>query len=272
MYAFVVLAVHLFLIWVMTGLTTDNMEVFKEYREITRDNDLVTLRDDFAQYWQEKHTLPGSLAAMKATQGFEHVTTAINTSVGYQESSSLTDTKWQFNRAILYSYNAAGTKTLATRLGENGCTTSSSTSNFSSETGAWCGKYDWNWYVSDMRSVYTSEMANQRARQQRTMQKLASYYTANQTFPNKDQSSASLVAGTGYALSALASGPTSSTNCTDTYIWQGIPIDCEDMFDIWGGKLTYYFTSNNRISIISSTPFKNASGTNITIGTDLNLS
>lgn len=126
--------------------------------------------------------------------------------------------------------------------------------------------------VFDARSVYNKEMATQRARQQRTMQKFASYYTATQAFPNRNQTGTALTAGAGYAMRSLAMGPSTSLTCSNTYQWRGIPIDCEDMYDIWGNQITYLYHSDNRISIFSSTPFKNRLNTNITIGTDLDLS
>jgi hypothetical protein len=269
MYAIAILTIHLALIWIMTGLTTVHMDMFKEYRELTRDNDLVTLRDGFNQYYLEKHAVPTSLTTITATSGFEFLKTATNTSVGFDRSIDITDTKWTFHRALLYSHNAAGNTTIGTRMMQNGCG-SSGYSRF--EDKAWCGKGDWNWYVFENRSVFNAEMAAQRARQQRTMQKFASYYTANQFFPNQDRFGNALTAGTGYALTALAGGSSTSLNCNSTYTWRAIPINCEDMYDLWGNRLTYVYHSDHRISIFSSTPFKNSIYSNITIGTDLDLS
>lgn len=271
MYALAILTIHLFMIWVMTGLTTAHMDMFKEYRELTRDNDLVTLRDGFNEYYLDTHTLPSNLTDITGTAGYEHLGTATNTSVGYARSLEITDTKWRFRRSMLYSHNNAGATALSTRWTSNGCSTASS-SSFFNETEAWCGEGDWNWYVFENRSVFNAEMAMQRARQQRTMQKFATYYTANQAFPNKDRYNASLTAGSGYAITTLSAGPSTASTCGSTYLWMSIPIDCEDMFDIWGNKLTYIYHSDNRISISSSTPFRNNSNSSITIGTDLDLS
>jgi hypothetical protein len=271
MYAFAILTIHLFMIWIMTGLTTAHMDMFKEYRELTRDNDLVTLRDGFNQYYLEKHTIPYALSDITGATGYEHLASATNTSVGYARSFEIADAKWRFQRAILYSHNSAGATTLTTRLSQNGCSSSPS-SAFHNEDRAWCGKSDWNWFVFENRSVFNAEMATQRARQQRTLQKFASYYTAYQAFPNKDRFNAPMTAGTGYAIATLAGANALALNCISTYRYMAIPIDCEDMFDVWGNRLTYVYHSDHRISIVSSTPFKNWANSNITIGTDLDLS
>ena len=70
------------------------------------------------------------------------------------------------------------------------------------------------------------------------------------------------------ALAALAGYAGTAANCSGQYQYRGIPIDCSDMFDSWGGKIGYQFESANHIILVSETPFYNSTGTRLVIPVD----
>lgn len=266
MYAAALAAIILWTATIVAANADENFKFMKFYRTNVRSNQLVRLAENLQQYYVEKGTYPASLAAFAATPGYEHVQSLINNWQGYAVSGSLSDTQWQYYRMAVFSNDPTTGTTATSYLATNYCGTGA----FAAAS-SWCGSPSSLWYRYDTREGYNAQVDTQRARLKRTIEKIADYYTRHQSFPNLDQTSTAMVSGTTYKLATLAGYAGTASACTGNYLWKGIPIDCQDMFDQWGNTTGYAYLTNNHIALTSESPLTNASGTPLLIATDFNM-
>jgi hypothetical protein len=265
MYALIVLIIFTWLANVISGQVYTNIELMKSYRNTSNQFALVAVAENIKQYYQEKNIYPSTLTALSGTVGFEQMKSFTNVSQGYAISGSIVDSVWTFNRVTLFNYSQAKGDTVASITATNTCGSGSFSAAIS-----WCGPVDSLWFRDETRENFNSAIVAQRATQQRLMQKFASYFNDKAKFPNLDQANTPMVAGNSYVLSALAGYAGTALTCTGTFTWQGVPIDCGDMFDRWGSATTYAYFSDTHIAVVSGTPIINKVGSKINIATDLN--
>lgn len=243
-----------------------NLDLMRLYQLSAQRAQLVMLAENIEQYYAELGVYPPSLVALSTTPGYEHVRSLLNNWQGYAVSGVLSDNVWQYTRMVVYSTDPSRGETAASYLAANACGTGPfATAN------SWCGSRKSIWYRKETREGMTDAVSNQRVQLDRTLQKFADFYSANGTFPNKDNASVSLTAGKTYALAALVGYTDAAATCKGIYTWQGLPIGCEDMFDAWGGKVGFVYTSNTAISLTSETPIVNASGAPLLVASGITL-
>lgn len=245
---------------VYADLATQEFAVMHSYQAAGRRVQLQALAQSIQQYYEEKGQFPASLAALVATPGYEHVTSYINNWQGYAVTGTLVDSVWSYQRVIVYSLDPTAGMSQANFLATNTCGAGSFASAIS-----WCPVNSSVWYRWETREEMNDAVNEQRLRLNRTQQKLASYFNARGNFPNLDGSNAPLTQTNTYSLAALANYAGAATNCTGTYSWQGIPIDCGDMFDKWGGRVGYAYFSNTHVGLTSETPLKDGSGNAVNV-------
>lgn len=267
MYALLIIAIFTWLAYVVGGQAETNIELTKAYKQQRLAGEIKVISDNLNQYYLEKNSYPNGLAELAATQGFEHLRSSTNSNIVHVNASNLTDTMWTFNRFVLLEINPQVGETASSVGAINTCG-----SGEASSATTWCGRLNTLWERQETRENYNNQLGNQRIVQQRILHKFASYFNENQLFPNKDQNNANLVAGTAYKLATLVGYAGLASNCSGTFSWQNIPIDCGEMFDLWGNPVTYTYFNTVHIALISSTPFKNQGGTKVTIATDLDAS
>lgn len=265
MYAFFVLTIFTWLAYVISGQVTTNIQLLNSYRAKTSAYTLTVAAESLKQYYAEKQSYPTSLTSMSATVGFEQVKSYIATGQGYSVSPSIIDSVWTFQRATVFNYSPTKGDTVSSITTGNSCGSGS----FSVST-SWCGPKDSLWFRNETRESFNDEIVTQRAKQQRILQKMASYFNTSEKFPNKDQSSVALVAGSSYPLKTLAGFGGTAMTCSGTFTWEAIPIDCGEMFDRWGNDVLYAYFSNTHIAIVTSTPILNKFSVRINIASDLN--
>lgn len=268
MYALLVVMMFSMIATLLAIMTQRNLDNVHFYDATVRSIHAQTVADSVKQYYADSGTFPASTQALAGTSGYEHVRSAQDVSTSYTASGTLTDPVWQFKRAIVYTYDRANGPSNSSFESNNTCGSGSATTATS-----WCGPNNdgYLWFRIETRDGANFEIAHQRANQQRTLQKLASYFNAQQTFPNKDQTGAVLTAGQAYTLASLAGYAGSATNCAGIYTWRGVPLDCSELFDRWGNAIAYAYLSNTHIAILSTSPLSDATGNAITIGTDLDV-
>lgn len=264
MYSIIVFAIFTWLAYVINGQVNVNLDLIKTYRATTQQADLIVAAQNLKQYYMQFGSYPASMLALSTTPGYEHVKSSMNVNQGYSLSGSIVDAVWTFKRATIFNYNPGNGDTVSSLTTANTCGVGS----FNSAT-SWCGPVNSLWFRVENREIYNDSIVNQRIKQQRFLQKFASYFNDQQIFPNKDQSAASLVAGTSYSVSTLAGYAGLANNCSGNFAWRGVPIDCSEMFDQWGGNISYTYFSDTHIAIVSSTPILNQLGGKVNIATDL---
>lgn len=229
----------------------------------TRQRDMITLAEGLEMYYTERHAFPASLAALAATSGFEYVKSSFNLWQGYAVSPSLMDGVWTFTRAVAYSVGLNDGTTAASYLATNYCGSGGYDS-----AASWCGSSKGRWYRKETREQVTDQITTQRVRLNRLTQKLANFYSANQKYPDVDAANIALGANSITSLATLAGYAGGASNCSGQYQYQGVPIDCADMFDLWGGAIGYQFVSGQHVILVSETPIFNAAGNRVVIAAD----
>lgn len=208
-------------------------------------------------------TPPASLATAAAQPGYQDLRLeAARPWQSYALSPVLNDGTWEFQRAVVFSQrpNAAVDNARYLAASANAC----GTGGFAS-TGPWCGNKNSYWWLYDSRTDYPNQIALEKAAQRRIMQKFAHVYTLvsnnRQAFPNPGVASRPLAALAGFGGTAA--------NCTGIYTWASVPLDCSDLFSVWGTPRVYNYLTEDYIAIVSTSTIKNAAGTFVPVASQL---
>lgn len=260
MYAIAISTVMLWLASIVASQSGQNFDLMMAYKNQAQRTQVVGLAENIQQYFNDFGTYPTSLTALSATAGFEQTRSLFDSWQGYAISPVLIDSTWQFSRAVLFSNNPVRGVTPTNYLSLNAC--GAGTFFVAS---SWCGSKSSAWYRSESRETYSNLINTQRARLNRTLQRFGDYYNANNTFPS------GVLVNTTATLASLVGYSGTSLNCTGTYQWAGVPIDCTDMFDQWGNLVGFNFFSASHITLISETPLFNAAGTRMIVAADFNV-
>jgi hypothetical protein len=267
MYIYFVFVFFTFLAYVIGGQIQSNVDLIKSYRKSSDQTDLLNLSATIKQFYDEKRSYPTSISSLASTSGYEQSRSMTNAFQSYVVSGTIVDSVWSFQRAVVFNVNRSHGATDSSYGLINNCGSGSITSGSS-----WCGQPDSLWSRLEARDEFNAEITVQRTRQQRLLQRLASYFNNMGNFPNKDQSSANMVSGLSYSVAVLVGYGGSGGACSGTFSWLGVPIDCSDMFDIWGNAINYAYFGDKHIALVSSTPILNRLGQKVQIAADLDAS
>jgi len=267
MFPVVLVLIFSWIAFQVNQLSTQNLQLLDIYQARSNRLAMVKLAEGIAQYYGETGTFPVSLNSLAATPGYEHLRSTLTTWQGYAISPALTDGVWTFTRMVAYSYDRSSGPTPATYLATNFCGTGA----FDTAT-SWCGdKYKSQYYRIETKEGYADEINTQRAQLTRIAAKFTDYATANSKLPAVDKLGTALAANSITAMSALAGYAGTAANCSGQYQYQGIPIDCSDMFDRWGGPIGYQFIDDHHVLFVSEPPIVNSAGNAVVVPTDLQL-
>lgn len=237
---------------------TDDMRAARERVEQTR------IAEGLDRYVKEQGSMPATLDGLVSTAGYEDLRSSRNPRQGYVASGTLNDGTWQYRRAATWSvFRRDGG---ASYRADNACGTGDVAT-----AASWCGENDGVWYRIETRERYADEIAEQRARQQRSLQKFADHWTANQRFPRLANDGASLGVGQMRHLAQMVGYAGNARNCTGVYVWSGIPFDCSALFDVWGNPVGYQYQGDNYIVLASEAPFANGTGQKVLVASTLNI-
>lgn len=225
----------------------------------------IEAAEAMARYVQETHAYPATLAVLTTVQGYEHLrSTASDPWMRFEVSPVIADGVWRFQRAVLYSTDPTRTTSYTST---NTCGTGDAATATS-----WCGGVGAQWVRFERREEYVDEIAAQRQRFHRSLQKFADYYSGKSGFPSVDRLGAALATDSSTTLRDLVGYTGAANNCSGGVIYQwagGLPVDCDDMYDIWGNPVSYQFTSTKAITLISESPLVNKDGVVVVVAADL---
>jgi hypothetical protein len=252
------------------SLRDQNEQLWTMYRARTQQQEMMNVSESVEQFYRENTTFPASLAALSTSPGYEHVRSSLNTWQGYGVSPSISDALWTFQRVVVFT-NDPTKKSSTDYLAANECGTGGYDTAQS-----WCGSKTSMWYRKESREAINEQIVTQRARLNRLTQKFATYFNGPapltigvaQKYPDKDRSNVSLAPNSISSLAALVGYSGAANNCSGEYQFQGLPIDCGDMFDLWGGKIGYQFINGDHIILVSETPIFDSSGNRVVIAAD----
>lgn len=222
------------------------------------------MAEGLAAYRAEKGAMPASLDALVATPGYEHLRSYRNQWMQYAVSGTLNDGTWRFERAAMWTVlRKDGGATYAT---ENACGTGDVSS-----ADSWCGAKDGTWYRVESREFFADEIAQEKVRQRHTLQLLADYWTAKQSFPRVGNNGVTLASGQLAALPALVGYTGTAANCSGVYTWMGIPFDCGALFDVWGSPVGYQYQNDAYVILASEAPFASSAGVRVIVASPLKI-
>jgi len=246
--------------FVMGSVAKQNQDVAQLYQSRTRSMQVVALAENIEQYFNETMAFPANVAALTGTSGFEHARGAVDVWQGYAVSPTITDSVWQFSRAVLFSNDPSSGTSIATYLASNACGAGGYDTAVS-----WCGSNTGKWFRRETRERYAEQISAQRVRLKRLLEKFSDYYNTNGNFPDKDSGNNPLAANSMNTIKVLAGYGGTAKTCSGTYTYMGVPIDCGDMYDLWGGPVGYQFVSSKQVVFVSETPIYNNSGTKLIV-------
>lgn len=263
MYPVLILAISIMLTTLMNGVMGQNRDLVGLYRSRLVTMQTIAMAENIEQFYLEKVAFPATIDALGSTAGFEHSRSLKNAWQGYAVSPTISDGVWQFSRAVLISNDPSRGIDAAAYLGANAC----GVGGYDTAT-SWCGSPKGQWFRRESRERYNDQMATQRVRMVRVLQKLTDYYNKAGKFPDKDSGGSALAANSINALSTLGGFAGAADTCSGTYTYMGVPIDCGDMYDLWGNAIGYQFVGAKHIVLISETPILNDSGDRVLVAVD----
>jgi hypothetical protein len=269
-----VIGLFLALATMLGSLSSDLLSRAQDNRDYLKSVAQRDLSQAMVQYRRERGTFPASGPALALEPGFSSLRTWLSTANGglqplgtrdYAEiavSPALTDTQWRYDRAVAFSMNDM-TVPAVTYLGatQNDCAPAAGPADFATAQ-AWCGNKQSRWTRMESREAYIDELESGRAAQIRTMSKFLAFYNDGQVFPNP---------GSEVNLSALAGGPAVAENCSGIYVWQGIPLGCEDLFSRWGTPTTYIYANSRKIALVAASRVFDNTGAPVVVSTEVEL-
>ena len=267
MYALIVFALAVWLAFAGQKVTTDLLGVAAMYQSRDKQMRTVAMAESIEQYHAEHGALPGSIAAFGTVAGYEQTRSLADPWQGYAVSPTLTDGVWQYRRAVFFLNDPSRGVDANAFLAANACGTGAYDT-----AASWCGSPTGLWYRREERERFNEQILTQRARMSRMLQKLSDYYSANSAFPDKDAGGNPLAPDSVTALVTLAGFAGAASSCAGTFAYQGVPVDCGDMFDQWGNRIGYQFLSSKHVFLVSETPIYNSSGNRVVVGADFDNS
>lgn len=263
MYPLLALTLSIVLSLFIDGVAAQYRDLTQRYQSRSRQMQMVSLAENIRQFYLESAAPPASMSALSTTAGFQQVRGYFNTWQNYAVSPTLTDAVWQFSRAVLFTQDPTAGVTATSYLNANACGTGA----FSAAT-SWCGSKDSRWYRLENRESFNGQIATQRARMVRMLQRLSDYYNANGSFPNQDALGNPLGSNSITKLATLVGYGGTAAGCSGTFNYMGVPVDCGDLFDLWGGPVGYQFVSNKHVLLTSESPIYNAGGTRVVVASE----
>lgn len=204
---------------------------------------------------------PTSLGVAAAKPGYEDLRLEAGRPwQNYAVSPVMVDGTWQFQRAVVFSQKQSNAVDAASYLAANAC----GPGDFASP-GPWCGGKDSHWWLYDSRHDYSNEISLEKSAQRRILQKFAHAYTLvvdnRQAFPKPIGASSTLAALVGYG------GPPGA--CVGAFVWNSIPLDCTDLFSVWGTPRVYNYLTEDYIALFTSSTIKDAGGNRVPVASQL---
>lgn len=266
MYAMFVIALSAWLAYLGDGLVTQYQDLSQMYQARLRAIHTKVIAESLEQYFQEKGSFPVSIDALTSSNGYEHTRGLANVWQGYATVSGLKDSIWRYDRMVFFSTEPRLGILANDYLSSNSCGTGSFYI-----ASSWCGQRTSIWFRRETRDLYHNQIANQRIRLHRTLQKFAQHYNTYGDFPGRRADGSIIADKSIYSLAELSGFSGTASQCKTVHSFGSIPLDCTDLFDQWGQAVGYQFESNKQIILVVKTPIENTAGTPVVVAAEYDL-
>ncbi len=277
----VVVSILMMLLSVWTYLSADSLRASKEQRLSVLADGQALIASELQRYHLETGTWPASLEALSSQPAYGHLKTYVSAANGgvlpsptspwkVVSSNVLTNGTIRYQRAAAIAqkdFSVAFTDYLSSA--NNTCNAGGTSQDFYNAS-AWCGGKS-----AFSTKFESSELRGQRERwahrqQRATANKLVRRYKAGGSLP---------AAATATALRTLATATSSSSavgtdaqSCMGTFTWQGMGLECEDLYNQFGNPVSYRQVSTRSFELTSTSQVLNSAGTPLTITTTVDAS
>ena len=263
MYALTIVILMSWLALQMVSLSDSYNYVASLYRDQADDIQFENLNADIDRYLNRYGDTPTSLSALQTDDLFIHSRSHDEHWIVYRKQSGLTDDRFTYERTGFAFIDRTRFKSMGDpaqffNAQWNRC----ASADFSSAT-SWCSDTEVPWRRIESRETISQEYLKQHLRLNRTVQKIYRHYELNGTLVNT-KASGTLSDGDYGTLAALTSVSSAST-CSGVIDWGGIPMDCSDLYSVWGTAVSYNYLSSSDGFLVVSTPFTDKSGNKLYI-------
>lgn len=224
-------------------------------------------------YYTETASYPASTTTLAAATGYEYLKNTAHAWQSMAIATNLDDTAFKYNRVTVFTqdpYDHPLTDAEYLTAANNTCGAGA----FATATD-WCGAKNSQWWKHETREDIQRDLARERKRLRHLLDKFTSWYNGDVTittingvwgnnYPNPGSAAAK--------LTTLVIGYTqTATTCTGIYTYSGIPIDCTDLYSIWGTPTTYNYLSSGHIALLTKTPYTKSDNTPLYVSTEESL-
>ena len=239
------------------------------------------IASEVQRYHLQTGAWPTSLAALSTAAGFQHLKQYVPRANGgaftgptspwsVSVSNTLNDGTYQFQRTAAVAI-ADNTVSLSTYFSSanNTCNLGSSTLDFYS-TASWCGSSTWGyWSKTDTLEWRTKREGWSYAHQNATAAKLQRAYLTTLSFPAV--ATAKTLASLATPMYAGATVGVDVTSCLGEFYWQGIGLECSDLYNQFGNPVSYVRTTTKQFVLSSASQILTAAGTTRALSTTVTM-
>jgi len=252
----------------VSGTYNNLVDMYKSRTQYMR---ATAMSEALEQFYTENGAFPASIATLGTASGFQQTRSLTDSWQGYGVSPAISDGTWQFTRMVFLSNDLSKGIDATAYLSANSC----GAGGYATAS-SWCGSATGKWFRRETRENFTNQMGTQRVRMGRLLQKLGDFYNTYGKFPEKDSGGNFATNDIRTIASLVGFGGTAAT-CSGTFVYSltaslGVPVDCGDMYDLWGQPVGYQFISTKHIVLVSEPPIFNASGNRVVIAADFDNS
>lgn len=181
--------------------------------------------------------------------------------INYAVSNELDDGMWSYRRFVLFSQDAR--KKISESDFLSASTNMCGTRDFY-EASSWCVRQpNAKWWMAETREDYIQRIKKQHTRLEKTLKKFVRFYNKEQQFPVTKPDMSTLSPGERIDLPSFVGYSGSAENCDGPYDLNGIPLDCDDIFDSRGNKVYYSLKNDSSMFLVVSTEAESSSGSDI---------
>lgn len=233
----------------------------KQRGDILR-HDMATLMTAIEQR-HEENPLGGYLtpSAIITTPGFEHLHLLEPARFQFQATNALNDGVWRFNRAAIWfesPHDSVGNAQYISAA-NNTCGAGALT-----VAGSWCGRSQSIWGKLESKGNHSVLLLAEKQRLYRTIGKFYQRFS-------KDGSFVPLANGQVRTLAQLVGYTGSAASCSGNFVYNEIPLGCDDLFNYWGLPIALNKVSDLHIALVNRTQIIGASGQVLRIAEEARL-
>lgn len=276
----VVVSIMMMLLSVWAFISAESFQAAKSQRLSVLSDGQALIASEVNRYHLETGLFPASLEALSATPGFEHLKSYVSVANKgvlpaptspwkVVTSNVLSNGLIQYQRAVILAMpDSSTTLTNYLSAANNECNLSGSTQTFYGAP-TWCGSNKAIWSTLETGELKTLRERMAYQQQKALADKLIRRYKTYANFPAV--ATATEVRALATPRDASSTVGLNRTGCVGTFHWQTVGIECADLYNQFGNPVRYRRVAAKQFQLTSTSQIKNASGTALTLTTNVTM-